>query len=104
MGFLTELFATRQHPSAHSPWEKWFGLGNRTHAGVSVTEESALTLSAYFACIRILPESVAMLPLLTYRYMPNGGRERAVDHPCYWLLKEQPNPEMSAFEFRELMT
>jgi HK97 family phage portal protein len=104
MGFLTELFATRQHPSAHTNWEKWFGLGNRTHAGVSVTEESALTLSAYFACIRILSESVAMLPLLTYRYLPNGGRERAADHPCYWLLKEQPNPEMSAFEFRELMT
>jgi HK97 family phage portal protein len=104
MGFLTELFATRQHPSGHGQWERWFSLGNRTYAGVDVTEESALTLSAYFACIRVISESVAMLPLLTYRYLPNGGRERASDHPVYWLLKEQPNPEMSAFEFRETIT
>jgi HK97 family phage portal protein len=72
-----------------------------SHTGVPVTEESALTLSTVFACARVLGESVAMLPLPTYRKRADGGKERATDHPLYRLLHDAPNPEMTSFEWRE---
>lgn len=104
MGFLTTLLERREHPSSHSGWERIFGGGMTSHAGVPVTEESALSLSTVFACARVLGESVAMLPLLTYRRRADGGKERAQDHPLYRLLHDQPNPEMTAFEWREAKT
>lgn len=55
--------------------------------------------------MRILSEAVAGLPLQFYRYNDNGGKEKAVDHPLYFLLHDEPNPEMTSFVFREtLMT
>lgn len=101
MGIISQLFSKREHPSQHG--QRIWGLGNDTYAGVNVSEESALTLSAVYACIRILGESVAMLPLLTYRRRPDGGKERATDHPLYKLLHRLPNPEMTSFELRELL-
>ena len=53
----------------------------------------------------ILAEAVAGLPLHLYRYKEDGGKEKAIDHPLYLLLHDEPNPEMSSFVFREtLMT
>ncbi len=57
------------------------------------------------SCVRILSEAVAGLPLHFYRYTDNGGKEKAADHPLYFLLHDEPNPEMTSFVFREtLMT
>jgi len=48
---------------------------------------------------------VASLPLQFYRYTDDGGKEKAVEHPLYFLLHDEPNPEMTSFIFREtLMT
>lgn len=55
-----------------------------------------------FACTRVLAESVASLPLITYR-RDGRTKERAKDHPVYRLLHLQPNPEMTSFSLRELM-
>ena len=58
-----------------------------------------------YAVGRILAEAVAGLPLHLYRYKEDGGKEKAIDHPLYLLLHDEPNPEMSSFVFREtLMT
>ena len=58
-----------------------------------------------YSCVRILAEAVAGLPLHLYRYKEDGGKEKALDHPLYNLLHDEPNPEMSSFVFREtLMT
>jgi len=105
MGLLSRLWARRQHPGSHTGWEKIFGAGMMSHAGVTITEEEgALALSTVFACARVLGESVAMLPLLTYRRRADGGKDRAGDHPLYSLLHDQPNPEMTSFEWRETKT
>ena len=62
-------------------------------------------MTAVYACVRILSEAIAGLPLHLYRYKDDGGKEKAVDHPLYLLLHDEPNPEMSSFVFREtLMT
>ena len=62
-------------------------------------------MTAVYSCVRILAEAVAGLPLHLYRYKEDGGKEKAIDHPLYLLLHDEPNPEMSSFVFREtLMT
>jgi len=64
-----------------------------------------MQMSAVYVCVRILAESIASLPLHFYQYNDAGGKEKAVNHPLYWLLHDEPNPEMSSFSFREtLMT
>ncbi|MBR4043463.1 MAG: phage portal protein [Bacteroidaceae bacterium] len=64
-----------------------------------------MQMTAVYSCVRILAEAVAGLPLHLYRYTESGGKEKAIDHPLYLLLHDEPNPEMSSFVFREtLMT
>jgi HK97 family phage portal protein len=64
-----------------------------------------MQMTAVYSCVRILSEAVASLPLQFYRYNESGGKEKAVDHPLYFLLHDEPNPEMTSFVFREtLMT
>jgi HK97 family phage portal protein len=72
-------------------------------AGKVVNERSALQNSAVYACIRILSEAVAGLPLHVYQYTPDGGKERVPEHPLYLLLHDEPNPEMTSFVFREVL-
>ena len=58
-----------------------------------------------YSCVRILAEAIAGLPLHLYTYKDDGGKEKAIGHPLYLLLHDEPNPEMSSFVFREtLMT
>src|SRR5699024_10524624 len=62
-------------------------------------------MTAVYACVRILSESIAGLPVHLYRYMDTGSKEKALTHPLYRLLHDEPNPEMTSFVFREtLMT
>ena len=89
-------------PSRNGLWALVTGASSGTAAGVAVNEGNALSLSAVFACVRVLSESVASLPLLTYERTA-AGKHRAHAHPLYELLKEQPNPEMTAFELRETL-
>ena len=74
-------------------------------SGKHVTERSSMQMTAVYSCVRILAEAVAGLPLHLYRYDGNGGKEKAVDSPLYFLLHDEPNLEMTSFIFREtLMT
>ena len=74
-------------------------------AGKSVTERSAMQMTAVYSCVRILAEAVAGLPLHFYKYNEDGSKKKAIDTGLYHLLHDEPNPEMSSFVFREtLMT
>ena len=64
-----------------------------------------MQMTAVYSCVRILSEAVASLPVHIYKYNDSGGKEKALDHPLYFLLHDEPNPEMTSFAFREtLMT
>ncbi len=69
--------------------------------GIQVTESSSLSFTAVYACVDRLSKAVASLPLHVYRRTGNGGRERATDHPLYNCLHLRPNPEMSAFAYKQ---
>lgn len=78
-----------------------FGTAN---SGEKVDEQSAMQISTVYACVRLLAETVAALPLHLYRYTDDGkGKESAFDHPLYRILYRQPNDEMSSFIWRETM-
>lgn len=72
-------------------------------AGVKVNEETALTYSAVFGCVRVVAETIAMMPWHAIRRGADGASEPTSSHPANRLLHKSPNPEMSAFQFRETL-
>lgn len=72
-----------------------------SQAGVTVNEDTALTFLAFWACVRVISQTVAALPWGVYQKTPAGRAE--VDGTVAWLLNNQPNPEMTAFSFREAL-
>ena len=105
MGIFSGLFKSRDKPQNSTAGSAYtFFMGGST-AGKYVNERSAMQMTAVYSCVRILAEAVAGLPLHLYKYTESGGKEKAIDHPLYLLLHDEPNPEMSSFVFREtLMT
>ena len=105
MGIFSGLFKSRDKPENRTAGSAYtFYIGGTT-AGKTVTERSAMQMTAVYSCVRILAEAVAGLPLHLYKYTDGGGKEKALNHPLYRLLHDEPNPEMSSFVFREtLMT
>lgn len=105
MSIFSGLFRSRDKPSNRTAGSAYTFFTGGSIAGKSVTERSAMQMTAVYACVRILSEAIAGLPLHLYKYTDNGSKEKAVDHPLYLLLHDEPNPEMSSFVFREtLMT
>ena len=78
-------------------------LFGRTTSGKPVNERTAMQTTAVYACVRILAEAVASLPLHVYEYQDDGGKKLVHDHPLYYLLHNEPNPEMTSFVFRETL-
>ena len=105
MGIFSRLFRARDKPQNKTVGSSFsFMMGGST-SGKSVTERSSMQMTAGYACVRILSEAIAGLPLHLYRYKEGGGKEQAVDTNLYRLLHDEPNPEMTSFVFREtLMT
>jgi len=105
MGLFSGLFRSRDKPQNRTAGSAYTFYMGGSSAGKTVTERSAMQMTAVYSCVRILAEAIAGLPLHLYRYKKDGGKEKAIDHPLYLLLHDEPNPEMSSFVFREtLMT
>lgn len=105
MRIFSNFFKGRDAPVNRTSGSAYsFFMGGST-SGKRVNERTAMQMTAVYSCVRILSEAVAGLPLQFYRYTADGGKEKAVDHPLYFLLHDEPNPEMTSFVFREtLMT
>ncbi len=102
MNFFSRFFRSRDKPT--NLLGGLVFLFGPTAAGKVVNERTAMQTTAVYACVRILAESIAGLPLHVYAYK-GQGKERMPAHPLYFLLHDAPNPEMTSFVFREtLMT
>jgi len=77
--------------------------GRESSAGIHINETVALGIPAVYACVRVLTEAIASLPLITYERFKNGDKERARSFSLYKLLHDVPNPLMTSFELRELL-
>jgi HK97 family phage portal protein len=82
-------------------WYESIG-GGITQSGERVTPESAMRLSAVYACVGLLADMVGTLPLLVYQRRPDGGKDRARDLPIYDLLRRRPNTYQTAKEWRSM--
>jgi len=77
-------------------------FGGRSASGANVSERSALQTAAVYACVRVISEAIASLPLRVYRY-EGDGVQPVYDHPLYDILHTVTNPEMTSFTFRETL-
>ena len=103
MNFIKRLFTRKTTNSLNGSGYR-FMMGGST-SGKHVNERSAMQMTAVYACVRILSESIASLPIHLYCNEAEGSKTRAVKHPLYRILHDEPNPEMTSFVFREtLMT
>ena len=105
MSIFSGLFRSRDKPQNRTAGSAYTFFMGGSSAGKSVNERSAMQMTAVYSCVRILAEAIAGLPLHVYQYDADGSKQKAIDHPLYLLLHDEPNPEMSSFVFREtLMT
>lgn len=104
MGFLSRWFERRATLRNPPDWLSAALGAVSTVSGESVSPETALTLSSYYAAIRAISEDVGKLPLILYRHLQPRGRKRATDYSLYRLLHDEPNHDMSAMSFRETLT
>ena len=108
MGFLS-FFDRFRGPNAsggdRSPWGDFFfePVSARTGSGMRVSPDSALRLAAVYACVRVLSESMASLPLVIYQRRADGGKDKVTDHWLHRLLAKRPNRFQNPFEWREML-
>jgi HK97 family phage portal protein len=105
-GLFDRIRAIRAAVSYMSDPDAWFTQwiqgGPPVASGVTVNEATAMSLAAVYACVRILARTVASLPIHVYRRL-DRGKERATEHSLYQLLHVAPNPEQTAYQFKELL-
>ena len=100
MNIFSKIFKSRDKPTNYLGGLSF--LFGQTSAGKTVNERSAMQVTAVYACVRVLAESIAGLPLHVY-HNNDTGSEVAAGHPLYRLRHDAPNPEMTSFVFRETL-
>ena len=105
MNIFKRLFHSRDKPKVKNSLGSGIlgSIFNSSSSGKNVSQTSALSVTAVYSCVRILSEAIAGLPLHTYKRKGLNGKEKAIDHPLYFLLHDEPNPEMTSFVFRETL-
>ena len=102
MSIFDRFSRARDKPTNTLPGSTYSFFFGSTTSGKTVNERTALQTTAVYACVRILAETIASLPLHTFRYT-DRGKEKALEHPLYYLLHNEPNSEMTSFAFRETL-
>lgn len=104
MGILTRAFDRGEKRGVTIDPQLWRSImASSSASGVTITQSSALTIGAVFACVRVLSETLASLPLHVNERLEGDDRRRARDHALYPVLHSIANPEMSSFSLREIL-
>lgn len=72
-------------------------------AGYNLTGDGALRQATVFACVRVLAESIASLPLHIYEELAEGSKKQARQHYLWPLLHDSPNNFQTSYEFWEMV-
>lgn len=101
--FRLKFIKSRDKPLMNSLMNNVYSfLFGPTTSGKTVNERTAMQTTAVYACVRILAEAIASLPLSVYQ-TTELGKEKAINHSLYHLLHDEPNSEMTSFVFRETL-
>lgn len=105
MGLLERVVKSATAVGWPNPgWPPPIGYSGSSITGLSISPDSALSIVAVFAAVKLLSEDVAKLPLHLYVGEPGGAKRRAYEHPTYRVLHDVANPEMTAMVWRETIT
>ena len=99
---ISKLWEPRAGPKNSLIGSSYSFLFGGTSSGKTVNERTAMQTTAVYSCVRILAETIASLPLHTFKHT-ESGKEKATKHSIYHLLADEPNPEMTSFVFRETL-
>jgi HK97 family phage portal protein len=77
--------------------------GGPTASGVRMNPFTAEGIPAWFATRNVITETIGQIPLKIFRKNARG-KEPDPAHPLYYILHDQFNPEMTAYEGKELLT
>lgn len=88
MGIFSGLFKSRDKPQNRTAGSNYAFFMGGTTSGKTVTERSAMQMTAVYSCVRILSEAVAGLPLHLYKYTDSGGKAMALDHNALLAFAE----------------
>lgn len=105
MSFLDKLFGRKNTEVIDSP-EKLLALFSAfgmSASGVNITPANAMQIATVFACVRVLAESVGMLPF-NLMLLNDKSRDKDVKNDLFWLMQRGPNDFMTAQEYKELIT
>lgn len=85
--------------------EQWFVdlfAGVMTSTGLRVSVNDAMSVPSLAACVNILAEDIAKVPLKLYKKQSKGSKVADTDHPLYHLLHDFPSPWMTSFTWRRV--
>ena len=104
MGFLTGLFEPQA--ATFGPLEDfWYrDIGPRSASGVRVSPATAMTISTVYACVRIISQTLAQVPLVVFERQGNDSKVRAPNHRLFPTLHRRPNIRQTSMQFREMLT
>lgn len=103
MSILAHVFGGQVTPEGQEGWTSLLSNPFFSSSGKQITEETSLQCSAVYACVKLLSETVASLPIGVYRRYEDGTKESLINHPLSRLLRYQPNEYQTSFEWRELL-
>lgn len=98
---FARMFRARDKPQDAVSSAPTFYFGTSA-SGKSVNPSSAIQVSAVYACVRVIAETIASLPFHVYEATDDGSR-KATEHPLYRIIHDEPNKEMTSFILRETM-
>lgn len=102
MGLVERFLDTRRSPGPADDF--WYNLlATETASGATVSEEVSLRYGAFYSCVNLVSKTVASLPCFVYKRLRPRGKERAIDHPLFNILRSRANEEMTAFRFRQTL-
>ncbi|WP_426773934.1 phage portal protein [Proteus faecis] len=100
--FFPTLFQKSQKVITSSELSELIGLSYDTYSGRKVSAQLAMQLTSVFSCVRVLAESVGMLPCSLYEQLESGNK-RATKERLHKLLAVKPNNYMTPQELWELL-
>ncbi len=89
--------------SAEPTNDFWFNAVPMRGAGGRISSDTAIQIANVYKCVRVVAETIGHLPLILYRRLPGGGKERAVTHPLYAVMAMRPNSLQTAMDWRMQM-
>ena len=98
---FARFFHARDKPTDAVSSAPTFYFGTSA-SGKAVNPSSAIQVSAVYACVRVIAETIASLPFHVYESTEDGSR-KATEHPLYRLIHDEPNKEMTSFILRETL-